>query len=135
MSRPGYPTRNGLIISPYDLGYTRPTNEDLQIRRRVTIHHGNFTKAAYSSTWVGHVFRNLVSNVYPMLNSEHSALHERHSPPKPPERTLMIDIVEEFLAEEGIIRIVKEKNTHDFTDLSRERWNQLLLIDQRLARY
>ena len=47
----------------------------------------------------------------------------------------MIDIVEEFLAEEGIIRIVKEKNTHDFTDLSRERWNQLLLIDQRLARY
>lgn len=117
-----YPTRNGLIISPYELGLTIPTQEHLNTRRRTTRHHGFWQRANYSSNRIHSVFRNLVTNVYDLLIEEHEDLHHDYDAPIKPKETLMIDVVEEYLSLNGTIDCIREKRTHEIYHISPQEW-------------
>lgn len=125
MSR--YPTRNGLIISPYELGYIQPTEADRAIRGETQNHHSWWPKRNYE-TRVQSVFRNLVTNVYPMLVEEHNGhfgLHDRYDPPKMPTDVQMIDVVEQYIAENGVIHAIHEKRTNDVYRIHPDQWAQI----------
>jgi hypothetical protein len=112
MSR--YPQSSGILVSPYELGYTQPSKVELSLRRRTQNHHGFWPRRNYE-TRVQSVFRNLVSNVYPMLVEEHngnSGLHDRYDPPRMPSEVQMIDVLEQYIAENGVIHAVHEKRTN-----------------------
>lgn len=120
-----YPTRNGLIISPYELGYTQPTPEQQQARGRVNIHHGYYFRHSYDARLRG-VFRNLITNTYPLIISEHSELHTRfNEQPRVPKEDLMIDVVEEYLSLNGVIHCIHEKKTKDIYEVSAEQWERI----------
>lgn len=117
-----YPTRNGLIISPYELGLSIPTEEQLNTRRRVTRHHGYFTRANYNSSRVHSVFRNLVTNTFDLLAEEHENLHHDFDAPIKPRETVMIDVIEEYLSLHGTVDCIREKRTHDIYHISPDEW-------------
>ena len=125
-----YPTRNGLIISPYELGYTEPTDRDIE-RRRTTNHHGYFTKNMYGKTAIHHTFRNLVDHVYPMIRDEHNSgtntLHDKYSPPPIPHLGLVVDVLDEYMALNGVINLVREKATNETREMSAAQWEQTRL--------
>jgi hypothetical protein len=111
-----YPTRrNGLIVPPAELGYTVPTPEQLATRRLCTMHHGNFPRRDYQYARYASVFRNLVPNVFPMIAVEHNLgadnLHGQYSAPKKPHDSLMIEVLDDYLAEHGVIECIREKQT------------------------
>ena len=117
-----YPTRNGLIISPYELGYAVPTLEQLNTRKVVNIHHGYFNRMRYHDERYKSVFRNLISNVYPLLFNDHQCLHEDYDQPKPPKPQAMIDVVEEYLSIHGIVECIREKQTRQTYVIQPEEW-------------
>ena len=121
-----YPTRGGLIISPYELEYTEPTQEDIE-RKRTTNHHGWWTARNFGRTAIGATFRGLVTNVYPMLRNEHNqgtnTLHDKYSPPQMPHAGLMIDVLDEYMALNGVINLVREKATNEVREMSAEHWD------------
>lgn len=121
-----YPVRQRLIISPYELGYQQP--EDVGRRRHVNIHHGYFDRHRYDLRHRS-VFRNLITNVYPMLVEEHNAgrdsLHHVYDAPPVPPDALMIDVVEEYLALNGVIECVKEKQTRQTYRIQPEEWQHI----------
>lgn len=69
------------------------------------------------------VFRGLIANVYPMLAPDHVDLHERFDPPQRPSDRTMIDNVDEYLDENGVIRVVREKKTRTHYTLSGDEWS------------
>jgi hypothetical protein len=107
----GFPTRNGLAISPYELGFTVPTPEQLETRRAVTIHHGQWERDRYTGPRHRTVFRNLITNTYPMLAPEHIILHEDYDAPVRPKDSVMIDVLDEYIALHGFIECIREKQT------------------------
>lgn len=117
-----YPTRNGLIIPPYELGFSQPTVEQLNTRRRTTRHHGYWQRADYRSERIHSVFRNLVTNVYDLLTEQHEDLHHDFDAPIKPKETLMIDVVEEYLSLHGTIDCIREKRTHEVYHISPNEW-------------
>ena len=125
-----YPTRNGLIISPYELDYTEPTQADIE-RKRTTMHHGWWTARDFGRTAIGATFRALETNVYPMLRNEHNqgtdTLHDKYSPPPMPHVGLMVDVLDEYLALHGVIDLVREKSTSEIREMSADQWNQTRL--------
>jgi hypothetical protein len=121
-----YPTRkNGLIIPPYELNFTVPTEEQLNTRRRATIHHGYYNRSNYSGERIHNIFRNLVTNVYPLLAEEHTELHNDFSPPIKPRETLMIDVVEEYLAVNGTVDCIRESKTRQVYQLTANEWERV----------
>lgn len=123
-----YPTRGKLIINPFELGYHQPTEADSP--RRVNVHHGYFDRHRYDLRH-RHVFRNLITNVYPMLVDEHNAgrdsLHHVYDAPPVPPDVLMIDVVEEYLALNGVIECVREKQTKSTYHIQPEEWAHIKL--------
>lgn len=122
MSR--YPVSEGLVIPPYELGYTVPTELDMERRKVVTIHHAYWARHDYDERYEG-VFRNLVTNTYPLIQVEHIELHEDYDPPRKPKRVQMIDVVEEYLAEHGVIHCIKEKHTRQIYEIQPEDWERI----------
>lgn len=120
-----YPTRSGLIISPYELGYSQPTEQQLNQRRIVTIHHGWFNRNNYRDNRIHSIFRNLVVYTYPLLADEHSALHHDYDAPIKPKDTLMIDVIEEYLSLNGTIDCIREKRTHEIYHISPQEWEHI----------
>lgn len=109
-----YPsTPEGLAVSPYELGFRIPTPEDHKISGGVEMHHLYHFNRWYNPESDGYgawrqVFRNLTDNVVPMLTQEHNkgfagSLHEKYRPPRMPKDSLMIEVVEQHLAENGLI--------------------------------
>ena len=122
-----YPThRNGLIVSPYELEYTQPTDRDIE-RRRTTNHHLYWTKQQYGTTAIRHTFRNLVDHVEPLLRREHEGLHDKYTPPPIPHEGLMIDVLDEYMALNGVINLVREKATNEVREMSAAHWEQTRL--------
>ena len=117
-----YPTRNGLIIPPYELGFITPEENDFKYRR-VTNHHHYWTRRQYEKTAVRHTFRNLVDNVSPLVVEQHRGLHDKYSPPPIPHEGLMIDVLDEYLALNGVINLVREKATNEVREMSAEHWD------------
>lgn len=107
-----YPSHDGLAIHPYELGFNEPTLEQIQTSRRVEYHHVYHYAGWYDPESDGYgawrqVFRNLLPNVVPLLIEEHNgvpgALHNRYKPPHMPSDRLMIDVIEDQLAINGLI--------------------------------
>ena len=119
-----YPIRNGLVVSPYELGYSIPTQEQLDKRKVTTNHHGWYERNRYPDR-LHKVFRNLITNVFPMIADQHMDLHDIYTPPERPPIGLMIDVIEEQLAETGLIRCVYEQKTRMTHDISIEQWKHI----------
>lgn len=104
---------NGLAVSPYELGFQVPLEQDYQIRGGVEMHHRYHSRSWYNSESDGYgawrqVFRNLASHLDPMLTQEHNkgfqhSLHDKYTPPRVPKDSLMIEVVEQELATSGVI--------------------------------
>lgn len=115
-----YPTRNGLIIPPYELGFTCP---EVYTKGKTNNHHGYYYKEAYVHSSISEIFANLVQNVYIMDMREHVKLHNTYDPPVKPKEELMIDVIEEVLAVTGVIQHVSYTNTHKIHEVTTDRWN------------
>lgn len=133
----GAPTRNGLVIPPYELGYTVPTDAQINQRGVVTNHHGYYPRRLYICSQIDRIFRNLTPNVYPMLGTEHNIgrdnYHSRFEPPKKPKDTLMIDVIEEHLATHGTIECVRENKTNEVYEIPLESWEMVKGLYRRVA--
>lgn len=117
-----YPsTPEGLAVSPYELGFVIPTEEDYQIQGGVEMHHLYHYRSWYNPESDGYgawrqVFRNLLINLEPMLTQEHNggfagSLHDKYRPPRMPTDAKMIEVVEQELAENGLIRLYNHRRT------------------------
>ena len=115
-----YPSLDGLAISPYELGFTQPTPEQLYQPRRVEYHHIYHYGRWYDPESDGYgawrqVFRNMVPNVVPMLIEEHNGspqtLHGRYKPPVMPKDRVMIDFCEQALEEQGVILLHNQRRS------------------------
>jgi hypothetical protein len=121
-----YPTRRGgLIVSPYEIGFHEPTLEEQNVRRLVTQHHGYYERARYNDVRFRSVFRNLITNVYPLLAHDHNVLHQEFDGPVVPPDTLMVEVVEDFLTMHGVITCVREKKTRSTFDIQPEDWRHI----------
>jgi len=120
-----YPTRDGLVIPPTEL-YTPPTELQLNTRRATTNHHAYFERSDYmvGPRWRG-VFRNLVTNVYPLLVPDHIDLHNEFNGPKMPKDSLMIDVIDEYALLHGAVDLVKEKKTNEVYQLPLDQWGKI----------
>lgn len=115
-----YPTKNGLCVPIQELGY-----RVVQPKRKITSnHHMYFYREEYVLKFE-RVFRSLVTNVVPMLTTEHNDLHERYSHPIVPKTSLMIDVVDEYLALNGVIDLVSEKRTNQTYQITAEQWQRM----------
>jgi len=114
-------TRSGLAVPPYERGCHVVTPEELETRRLVTMHHGQWPRRNYDERYAS-VFRNLITNVYPLLAHEHAELHNEYDPPKRPPNSLMIEVVDDFLAINGVIECVREKKTRSTYQIDADAW-------------
>jgi hypothetical protein len=120
-----YPTQRGLIVPPNELGI-----EIMKPRRRETTnHHGYFNRIDYRDVSYRRIFRGLITNVYTLDIQAHQNLHERYSAPVMPKDALMIDVVDEYLAINGVIDVVREKRTWETYQVTSDQW--LAIRDQR----
>lgn len=116
MSR--WPRQAGLALPIQEIGF-----EVVQPERRLTSqHHLYFPRANYHNIPIRHQFRNLVDHVQTMENSAHSELHRRFTGPPVPRTELMIDVLDEYLALNGVINCVREKKTNDIYQIQPEHW-------------
>lgn len=124
-----YPTRNGIALNPYELGYT-PTE---RIRRETTNHHWHYTRERYRDIRYRSVFRNLVSHVSPLFIEEHTDLHRKYQPPVMPPDSLMIETIQDYLDEHGQIDCVREKKTHEVYQIYEDEWQLIKGLYRRAA--
>ena len=116
MSR--YPSRNGIALPIQEIGF-----EIVPQQRGITSnHHYYFNRASYHFIPIRHQFRNLVDHVISMENLEHENLHYRFTPPVIPRTELMIDVLDEYLALNGVINCVREKKTNEVYEIQPEQW-------------
>jgi hypothetical protein len=120
-----YPSRDGIIVSPYELGLTVPTPEHRKLRNNVNVHHGWYERRMYQDTQFRSVFRNLIVHTFPLLIIEHHELHGDFDPPKRPEDSRMIEILDDYMAVNGVITVIRESCTRDTQDISIDRWHSI----------
>lgn len=116
MSR--YPRNLGLALPVQELGYEVVSPE----RHKTSQHHLYYPKRSYYNIPIRHQFRNLVSHVQTMWNEEHDDLHRRFTAPPIPRTELMIDVLDEYLALNGVIHCVREKRTSAVYEIQAEQW-------------
>lgn len=126
-----YPTRNGRIVSPYELGLTRPTPEQTAVRGLTNIHHGAFNRDTYMATPIRRIFRGLINNTFLTIVTEHHDLHEDFDAPKVPEDAQMIEQIEEHLYANDVITCRYEKHTKDTYTKTYDEWQCIKGIYQR----
>lgn len=120
-----YPTRNKLVIPPQEIGIPLATPEQQAVRRLTTQHHLYYKRARYEDVRFRSVFRNLVTNVVPLLAHDHVVLHQEFSDPYMPPDDLMIDVIEEHLCVNGFIECVREKRTRSTYQIQPEEWRHI----------
>lgn len=128
-----YPTyRNGLAVNPVELDINVPSQLDID-RRKTTNHHNQWTRASYQSVRHRSVFRNLVTNVYPLLRDEHEQLHQEYAAPVMPTDFQMIEHVEDYLQENGVIECIREKKTNEVYEIQPDEWQLIKGLYRRAA--
>jgi hypothetical protein len=116
-----YPSKNGLAIPVTELGF-----EVVERQRGVTTNHHNFwNRCRYQDRGVKQLFRGLVSNVFTLKNEDHELLHNRFTPPVIPRTELMIDVLDEYLALNGVINCVHEKKTNEVYQIESDQWQAI----------
>lgn len=118
-----YPTRDGLAIPIEELGYSRP---EFRVRHLTSNHHLQHEKRHYQDERYKQIFRGLLPRVPVMWVSEHLDLHQRYSAPPIPSKFLMIDTVEEYLAQYGIIDVVCEQKTNEHYQVTSHQWDRII---------
>lgn len=118
------PTRNGLAISPYELGYTVPTDEQIKMRGAISMHHLFFDKDWYMGIKYRRYFRGLLPHVEPLLVPEHVNFHNRYSAPVMPSDSFMIGTLEDYMQQHGQLDVVFEKHTRDSYVVEPAQWQQ-----------
>lgn len=118
---PRYPHRNGLALPIQELGFEVVPHE----RRLTSQHHLYFPRRAYSQSPIKHLFRNLVDHVQTMANQPHMDLHHRYTGPVIPREGLMIDVMDEYVALNGVLNCVSEKRTNSVYQLIPEQWEEI----------
>jgi len=113
-----FPLSQGLAVPITELGYEIVPRQ----RGATSQHHMYFNRASYHNIPIRHQFRNLVDHVVTMENGAHQELHYRFTPPVIPRTELMIDVLDEYLALNGVINCVHEKRTNDTYQIPPERW-------------
>lgn len=115
---PRYPRQNGLALPIESIGY------EIVPRKRgsTTNHHMYWNRASYFNVPIRHQFRNLIDHVVPMEIGQHAELHNRFTPPVIPRTELMIDVLDEYLALNGVINCVREKKTNEIYQIQPEHW-------------
>lgn len=112
-----YPSRNGLAIPVTELGYSV-----VEPQRRVTNnHHLYFERNRYRQP-IHQLFRGLVTNVYTMYIHDHTELHEKYDRPFVPELSKMYDVLEEYIALNGVLDVVKEQKTNQTYQVTTDQW-------------
>ena len=113
-----------MIVSPYELDFACPTGETI----KTTIHHAYWPRAKYEEG-IHTVFRNLVTNTFELYPWDHNhgryGLHATYDPPRAPREDQMIDVVEEYLASNGVIRCIREHATRSVYEVTEERWEKV----------
>lgn len=123
-----YPVqKGGLIVPPQELGFSIPTPEQMGVRGECSIHHGYYPVNRFNQTRYGSVFRNLIVNTFPMLNVEHNdgqrTLHTRYREGVyKPNDGVMIDVVDEYLAMNGVVHCIRENHTREIYEIQRKDW-------------
>ena len=120
-----YPTtKSGLALPITAVGY-----EAVPYQRKLTNrHHLQFERNDYTSP-LQRVFRGLLSRVVDMRIIDHQDLHEKFNAPRMPSNIVMIDTLEEYLAINGVIDVVREKRTWETYQVTSDQW--LAIRDQR----
>jgi hypothetical protein len=118
---PRYPRTDGLALPVTELGYEVVLPE----RRMTSQHHLYFPRAAYHNLPIRHQFRNLVDHVQTMRNPDHDDLHRRFTGPPVPHTELMVEVLDEYLALNGVINCVREKRTSDVYQILPHQWEQI----------
>lgn len=116
------PHRNGQIISPYELGYTIPSAEQIERRGAVNMHHLFFDKDWYMGVKYRQFFRGLLPHVVPMLVDEHVAYHNRYSAPVMPSDSHMIGVLDDYMQQHGQLDVVYEKHTRQSYIVEPAQW-------------
>lgn len=122
MRKPYPTTRNGLIISPYELGYHIP-NE-----RRTNIHHGYWPWTKLNDHFISRTFGSLITNTFEMIPEEHNtgrfSLHHDYSAPRLPNFSTMVEVVDEYLDAYGQIDCIKHNQTRERYIITAEQWRR-----------
>jgi len=74
---------------------------------------------------VQHLFRNLVDHVVDMSIHDHEELHQRFRGPLRPPDGLMVDVLDEYMALNGVIECVKERKTGVTYQVDQDLWSQI----------
>jgi predicted protein tyrosine phosphatase len=119
MSR--YPRQEGLAVPVQNLGYEIVPHK----RGSTTNHHLYYNRASYQGIPIRHQFRNLVDHVVTMENAPHQELHYRFTPPVIPRTELMIDVLDEYMALNGVLNCVREKKTNEIYQIQPDHWQVL----------
>lgn len=124
-----WPMRNAVPVSPYEMGYTIPTEVDLKTKRRTNNHHAIFPWANVVGNEILRTYASLRTHVFPMLAIEHNVgnfnLHSEFDPPKLPRLGEAADVVDEYLALNGIIDCVCHKKTINTYQITEEQWTRI----------
>lgn len=116
-----YPTNeSGLALPVQEVGFEVVAHQRLRTNR----HHLQFERNKYTSP-LERVFRGLYDRVVDMRIVDHNELHERYSEPIKPTRIQMIDCVEEYLAYNGVIDCVRERQTHETYQIEADTWQNI----------
>lgn len=128
MSR--WPMFENRPVSPYELGFTQPTARDYEIRRGVNVHHGVWPWSRMAGCAVLMTYGSALSNTFPMIPSEHNMgsdnLHHNYDPPRLPGLSEVIDVLEQEMAEMGVITCVKHKKTSELYQVTQSQWDRMV---------
>lgn len=113
-----WPTHGGLAVHPSELGYQTVEPE----RRRTNNHHIYFERQRYRDVRWRSIFRNLVDHVVTLDMTEHNELHRAYSGPKVPNDTLMIEVLQDYLDQHGVIECVREHDTNSIYEIQPSEW-------------
>ncbi len=116
-----YPVnKNGIALSVAQLGIEIASFT----RGKTSNHHLEFPRTNFNRTdrMYRSVFRNLLPMVETVAIQDHLYIHDRWSHPKMPRDIVMIDYVEQYLAEHGAIECVYEKRTNQTHIVEQHVW-------------
>lgn len=117
-----YPTQSGGRIVPVtELGFEIVPHE----RRHTTNHHMWFNRASYQDTRIKQVFRGLLPHVVTLPVYQHQELHDIYSAPVIPKEVHMVDVLEEYMALNGVLDVVREKKTNQVYQIEPDQWQQI----------
>lgn len=112
--------RNGLAVPIWELGYEEVPHKRGETNR----HHWQYERAKYK-TPLEIAFRGLASRVSDMRIRDHVDLHNRFSAPKLPTNVQMIDCLEEYITEHGVLHIVRERKTWEIHEVDPYQWESI----------